>query len=61
MPPSAMQVAPPLRILDPDAAEERARNRQAWGELWQAIAREADANRLDDLRDDEEAPAESAA
>ena len=35
--------APPLRILDREAAEEAARNRRAWAELWQAIARESDA------------------
>jgi hypothetical protein len=51
----------PLRILDPDAAEERARNRQMWADLWQAIAYEANADRLDDARDDEEVPAETAA
>ena len=34
---------PTLRILDPEAAEEVAQNRQAWAELWQAIARETDA------------------
>jgi hypothetical protein len=30
--------APPLRILDPQEAEDLARNRGAWAELWQAIA-----------------------
>ena len=57
MPPSALP-APPMRILDSDAAEERARNRQAWGELWQAIAREADADCLNEPRD-EATPADS--
>ena len=59
LPPSP---APPLRILEPDVAEERARNRRAWAELWRAIAGEADADRLDDSRDDEQAtPAEPVA
>jgi hypothetical protein len=35
--------APTLRILDPEAAEQVARNRQAWAQLWKAIAREPDA------------------
>jgi hypothetical protein len=60
MPPSALP-APPLRILDPDVAEERARNRQAWGELWRAIAREADADCTDEPRGDEKATAEDSA
>jgi hypothetical protein len=42
MPPSA-QPAPRLRILDRGEAEERARDRQGWADLWRAIAREADA------------------
>ena len=33
----------PIRILDREAAEEAARNRRAWAELWQAIARETGA------------------
>ena len=32
------------RILDAETAEERARNRQAWAELWQAVGRETEAN-----------------
>ena len=52
---------PPLRLLDAEAAEERARHRQAWADLWQAISRETDADRLDEPRDDEEVPAEPAA
>ena len=59
--PDAMLVAPALRILEPEEAEERARSRQAWGDLWCAIAREANADQLDEPRDDEEAPAESIA
>lgn len=35
--------APTLRILDPEAVEAVARNRQAWAQLWGAIAREVDA------------------
>jgi len=58
--PSATPVVPLLRILDPEAAEERARNRRAWVDLWKAIARETDADRLDEPRDNEEA-ADSAA
>jgi hypothetical protein len=33
MSPSAMLVAPALRILDLEETEERAHNRQAWGDL----------------------------
>ena len=43
--------APPLRILDPQEAEELARNRSTWAELWQAVAREmnsADCPETDD-------------
>jgi hypothetical protein len=39
---SRPDLVPTPRILDPEAAEEVARNRQAWAEIWQAIAREAD-------------------
>jgi hypothetical protein len=39
---------PVLRILNPRETEEHARNRQAWGDIWCAIAREADADRLDE-------------
>ncbi len=53
--------APPLRILDPQEAEELARSRGAWAELWRAIAREANADHLDETREDKEASAESAA
>jgi hypothetical protein len=59
--PSATLVAPALRILDPEEAEECARNRQAWGDLWCAIARELDADPLDDPRNDEKATAEDSA
>ncbi len=52
--------APPLRILDPQEAEELARSRGAWAELWRAIAREANADHLDETREDKEASAESA-
>jgi hypothetical protein len=45
--------APPLRILNPQEAEELAQNRGAWADLWRAIAREADADRLDESRDDD--------
>jgi hypothetical protein len=54
MSPSVVLAAPPLRILNPQEAQERARNRLAWGELWQAIAREANADHLDEPRDDDE-------
>jgi hypothetical protein len=40
---SLNEPAPPFRILDPQEAEELARNRGAWAELWQAITRECDA------------------
>ena len=51
----------PLRILAPEEADERVRNREAWADVWQAVAREADADRKDEPRADEEAPAETAA
>jgi hypothetical protein len=51
---SVMQVAPPLRILDPQEAEERVRARQSWIDLWRAIASEVDADLVDELRDDDE-------
>jgi hypothetical protein len=35
--------APPLRILDAETAEEVARNREAWADLWRNLARETDA------------------
>jgi hypothetical protein len=58
---SRLSPAPVLHILDPDAAQEHARNRQTWSDLWRAIASEVDADRTDEPRDDEEAPAETAA
>ena len=61
LPLSAALPVAPLRILASEEADERVRNREAWADLWQAIAREADADHLDESRDDEEAPAESAA
>jgi hypothetical protein len=42
--PSPNRSAPPLRILDAAAAEERVRSRQSWAELWSALAREATPN-----------------
>ena len=50
-----------LRILAPEEAEERARNREAWADLWQAIAREADADAPREPRDDETTAEDSAA
>jgi hypothetical protein len=47
--------APTLRILDPHEAEELARNRSAWAELWQAIARETDAADCPETDDEETA------
>jgi hypothetical protein len=38
----------PARLLTPDEAEARLRARQPWADLWRVIAREADADRLDD-------------
>jgi hypothetical protein len=62
MPVQSPSVSAPLfRILDPEVAEEQARNRQAWADLWRAIAREAGTDRSDQPRDDDEEPAESAA
>jgi hypothetical protein len=45
--------APPFRILNPLEAEELVLHRGAWAELWQAIAREADA--ADETPPDDEA------
>jgi hypothetical protein len=60
MPPSAF-LAPPLRILDPEEADERAHNRQTWSDFWQAIARESGTDQSDEPCNDEEVPADSAA
>jgi hypothetical protein len=54
---SRPDLVPTLRILDPEAAEEVAHNRQAWAELWQTMARETDAAN-EAPPDDEETAAE---
>ena len=41
--PSAALPVAKLRILAPEEADERARNREAWADLWRAIVREANA------------------
>jgi hypothetical protein len=54
-----MPSAPVLRVItDAEAVESLARDREAWADLWQAIAREIDAgNRPEpNEHDDEEAP-----
>jgi hypothetical protein len=57
---SAVLPAAPLRILDPQEAEERERTRQSWVDLWRAIACEVDADPLDETRDDGDETADSA-
>ncbi len=53
--------SPVLRVItDPEAVALLASHRQAWAELWQAIAREDNADHLDETREDKEASAESA-
>jgi hypothetical protein len=54
----SLSPAPPLRILDPEEAEAGARDREAWADLWQAIARETDA--ADETPPDDGIPVEQA-
>jgi hypothetical protein len=57
-----MPSAPALRVItDAEAVESLACDREAWADLWQAIARETSAGHLDESRNDEEVPAETAA
>jgi hypothetical protein len=49
---------PTFRILDPEEVEARARDRQAWADLWQAIACETDA--ADETPPDDGIPVEQA-
>jgi hypothetical protein len=62
-----MPSAPALRVItDAEAVESLARDREAWADLWQAIARETDAasetppDEPEPQNDDEERPDEAA-